>query len=305
MVFDPIETIAACRGDLVFASPLHPITLQIGTRVAEHKNLETIDRQMLLASMGAIQDDAAEEFYMALRFMGLKQEQLPELDVETQTRITGFLLLANVFNTGDSLLESYIGINGLPGENGIDFEILSRVPLYEANGISFNARDTFDLIEKLIDDVAEGLIAEKSSSIIQSNLRSIQLLKQGHYTLEQALEYRRDTIGQYADLLGRVLFSDQLLRPVYTRAMLEAQFLDDISDIYEDMFVKPQVNPLVAVARSHGLDNFVQVNQGLLELYYLIGAGMDLSEFNLPDQFDSNQFLTDINTVRNSYQNLQ
>lgn len=296
-----IEGIATCRKDLTFATDLQTTALQIGHKIAEHQGLSDFDRQILLASMGAIQDDAAEEFDMALNLLGISQADLHEADPDTQLRALGFLLVANIFNTGDSLLECYIGVNGLPGDNPIDPDVIKEVELYSHDGVYYNTKDTLQLLENLVENRVPR-ITNTVDAIIEANLRGIGMLGEGEYSLADALEYRQGTIGAYADLLGDIFFVNDDFRLNFRRSMMEAQFLDDISDVYEDMIEKPQVNPLVAVARQHGLVDFTQSHQGLLELYWAASNEMDLDDFELPTHFNPVQFQQDVDFVRTSYQ---
>lgn len=79
------------------------------------------------------------------------------------------------------------------------------------------------------------------------------------YTMQQAIQYRIDTVGRYARLLSDIMFppnSDPAQR--FFNNMMDIQIADDIEDVAEDAFLKDNVvkyrqpNPFVVLFSEKG-----------------------------------------------------
>lgn len=189
-------------------------------------------------------------------------------------RIIVGLLVANVFNRGDDLIErathatkrtdAKAGGEMLTNilEKGVfavreteNMRDRSRFvsPLEMIHHITMFANEIGIDTSKWPEKIGTMISAQKTG---MEHVRRTKETGKIGYTVDEALEYRRLTIGTYVNLLADIIFFDDLrFKDKRIKKLIDIQLADDLSDIREDEMT--QMNPYVAALSEAGvLDEF-------------------------------------------------
>lgn len=158
------------------------------------------------------------------------------------------LLIMNTFNIADSRVES--------GECfGVDDKRAFQ-------GFSFN--EAISAIEKLAELTGQDLgdFHQRVAGIVDEQLKGMELMQESKqagkitYSVDQALEYRRKTVGKYYQLLAEIGIDSLEQRNSFVARFSEWQVDDDKIDISEDL--DTQVNPFLAILAERGLEQLLR-----------------------------------------------
>jgi|GEM_PF-4966698 len=170
-----------------------------------------------------------------------------------------FVLVSNCFNRADELMETALKktkSQEVGQDLGVKFLKLARI---SESGSTTKNSARHNLVETLmcLKNLAElwgldtTIWSSKIETIIAGQLEGMELIKDYKqankaYSPSEALDYRKKTIGTYAELLGQIAFGNkQKSIDEFVHSMLFIQRDDDIDDIIEDEFVQP--NPFFAI----------------------------------------------------------
>jgi len=198
-----------------------------------------------------------------------------------QERQIAFLLMSNIFNRADVLVETAITATKSNQDEAVGGVFLEKV-LAKARLSSFkntegeetraNFQEMIDHVKNLcriweIDTSSWDGYIEK---IVAAQARGMSLVVQSRregkiaYSVEQALDYRRQTIGNYARLLADIAFIDPEQKSKFIEKMMKKQIKDDKQDIRQDL--DTQVNPFVGLIAKHDLVTLLRRESDVLDL---------------------------------------
>ena len=179
-----------------------------------------------------------------------------------------FLLVSNVFNRTDAIVEGSIKKNpnqdehargGLFLDNVLDHTPAVKYRNEKDETISVTPRELLTHIKT----VAEALGFDTSQydrrirKIIQAQKENLDMLikinngERPLYSVDEAIKYRLETIGQYALLLSSFAFDDPRQRTYFSKILMDIQRIDDIEDILQDIDI--QMNPYYALISEFDL----------------------------------------------------
>lgn len=235
------------------------------SKLQPNEHLSADEITYIKNSMNYLQMDTLEEFRFisdtyrnVVRFQGKDEEMYESLGFRPMV----FLILANTFNRCDELLERATASNG----DHIDpeklfFGILDKgaVALVDGpdgkRGKRVSPRQMIEICRKLAQQT--GIDTADWSTQLESiyasqieGMKEIQRFRKDEptWTVEDAIAYKRNTVGVYARLLGRVLFNSEDGEQMAFRTIMRVQAHDDVDDIVQDYGV--QINPFLSLLRE-------------------------------------------------------
>ncbi len=103
--------------------------------------------------------------------------------------------------------------------------------------------------------------AQRLNEMIKEQQHGMTLVAQSKqvgkiaYSLDQAIQYRIKTLGNYFSLIAELGLTDRPKQLKFAREMMAQQMADDKQDVYKDRFT--QVNPYNAILHSYGLIEYL------------------------------------------------
>lgn len=199
------------------------------------------------------------------RFYGLPPNELKYYIGNKQVI---FLLISNIFNRLDELGEKAVAVNPKNDSKSIGADFLMAV-LHKAKLSDYqtadgeNKRATFFEMIGFV-KVLAGLWGVETSSwdqhiegIVKAQAEGMDLLAESRqagkitYSVDQALDYRHKTVGEYVKLLADIIYINPRIKRSFVKRTMGAQIDDDKIDMIDDL--NSQVNPFVALLAEHNL----------------------------------------------------
>lgn len=191
-----------------------------------------------------------------------------------------FLLISNFFNRTDAIVEKTISRNprnnpaargGVFLENVLTHGAAVRFTDKKGGTIRVTPYELLGHIKRIVQafGIDVGNFDERIKRIIdgqKQNLdRLIGQIESGEitYSVEEAIRYRLETIGQYALLLGSVAYQDENQRKYFAKILMDIQRIDDAQDVLQDITI--QLNPYLALLIEFGLlEQFKKIKKATL-----------------------------------------
>lgn len=179
--------------------------------------------------------------------------------------LTVFLLFSNTFNRGDELIETAISksenITTQKAQEMVE-EVLDKglASLVSKNGKTerISPRKMLDICTKIATRTGINTTGwdENLNFIFQSQRNGIEEvfnIRAGtpKWKYEEALDYRRNTVGRYACILGSIIFKKEEEIQAFYHQIMDFQAIDDHNDLLQDHGV--QINVVEAAMRSDGI----------------------------------------------------
>ena len=234
------------------------------------------DLQALAYNIDYLEPDTIDEFaavqsqwnYKRIKDQDHKSAQYSDV----MARASIFLAVSNICNRLDAVTETAVRPIGSRNPDGVAGDLLERIirkgKATEIDGQRVTFSQMLNHIRGAIHffKLDDSINFDQTMHLIQNaQMQGMDLLSRflsigDSYSIEEAVQYRKNTVGRYYRLLGRIVSPESFIANMFALLFNEAQVEDDIIDIYED--VKTQVNPFVAALNKTDLtQHYIQFTE--------------------------------------------